>query len=73
VMWHDYFKPEHVEKFPDLHEVCWKAAKQASQVKRTVDLDEAQKLLDLIDKIDSMWRETGGPKATRMQQLQAVG
>jgi nickel superoxide dismutase len=72
VMWHDYFKPEHVEKFPDLHEVCWKAAKQASQVKRTVDLDEAQKLLDLIDKIDHMWRETGGPQSTRMQQLQAV-
>ena len=72
VMWHDYFKPEHVEKFPDLHEVCWKAAKQASQVKRSVDIDEAQKLLDLIDKIDHMWRETGGPQATRMQQLQAV-
>ena len=35
VMWHDYFKPEHVEKFPDLHDVCWKASKQASQVKRT--------------------------------------
>jgi nickel superoxide dismutase len=66
VMWHDYFKPEHVDKFPDLHEVCWKASKQASQVKRTVDLAEAQKLLDLIDKIDHMWRETGGPGATRM-------
>ena len=67
VMWHDYFKPEHVEKFPDLHDVCWKASKQASQVKRTVDQAEAQKLLDLIDKIDEMWRETGGPKTTRMQ------
>ena len=67
VMWHDYFKPEHVEKFPDLHDVCWKASKQASQVKRTVDLDEAQKLLDLIDQIDTMWRETGGPTTTRMQ------
>ena len=62
VMWHDYFKPEHVEKFPDLHDVCWKASKQASQVKRTVDIAEAQKLLDLIDKIDKMWRETGGPQ-----------
>ena len=69
VMWHDYFKPEHLEKFPDLHDVCWKASKQASQVKRTVDINEAQKLLDLIDKIDHMWRETGGPKTTRMQQL----
>src|SRR5438876_805655 len=26
VLWHDYFKPEHVEKYPDLHEVCWKAS-----------------------------------------------
>ena len=67
VMWHDYFKPEHVEKFPDLHDVCWKAAKQASMVKRSLDIEEAQKLLDLIDKIDRMWRETGGPKATRLQ------
>ena len=67
VLWHDYFKPEHVEKFTDLHEVCWKAAKQASQVKRSLELDDAQKLLDMIDKIDHMWRETGGPAATRMQ------
>ncbi len=73
VMWHDYFKPEHVEKFPDLHEVCWKAAKQASQVKRSVDLNEAQKLLDLIDRIDVMWRATGGAENTRMQLLQPVG
>jgi nickel superoxide dismutase len=72
VMWHDYFKPEHVEKFPDLHETCWKASKQASQVKRTTDIAEAQKLLDLIDRIDNMWRETGGAKTTRMQQLQPV-
>ncbi len=73
VMWHDYFKPEHLEKFPDLHDVCWKASKQASQVKRSVDINEAQKLLDLIDRIDHMWRETGGAQNTRMQQLQPVG
>jgi nickel superoxide dismutase len=69
VMWHDYFKPEHVEKFPDLHQVCWKAAKQASQVKRTLDLAEAEKLLSLIDQIDHMWRETGGPATTRLQPM----
>jgi nickel superoxide dismutase len=72
VMWHDYFKPEHLEKFPDLHETCWKAAKQASLVKRSLDLAEAQKLLDLIDKIDHMWRETGGPAATRMPAAAAA-
>jgi nickel superoxide dismutase len=66
VMWHDYFKPEHVEKFPDLHDVCWKASKQASQVKRTVDLEEAKKLLGLIDRIDEMWKATNGPASTRL-------
>jgi hypothetical protein len=42
-------------------------------VKRTVDLAEAQKLLDLIDQIDRMWRETGGSTTTRMQQLVPAG
>jgi nickel superoxide dismutase len=67
VLWHDYFKPEHVEKFPDLHEVCWKASKAASKVKQTTDLEAAKELLGLIDKIDEMWRSSGGPEKTRLQ------
>jgi len=66
VMWHDYFKPEHVAQYPDLHDVCWRASKQASAVKQGVDLEAAQKLLDLIDQIDEMWKGTGGPGKTRM-------
>ena len=66
VLWHDYFKPEHLEQFPDLHDVFWKATKQCSTVKRTLDLGEAQKLLDLIDQIDEMWKKTGGAETTRM-------
>jgi hypothetical protein len=66
VLWHDYFKPEHVEKFPNLHEVFWQATKQASKVKQTNDLNEAQKLLDLIDQVDEMWKATGGLEKTRV-------
>lgn len=66
VLWHDYFKPEHLEKFPKLHETFWNAAKQASKVKQTVDLAEAKKLLELIDEIDEAWRAAGGPKGTRL-------
>ena len=73
VMWHDYFKPEHVEKYPDLHDVCWKASKQASQVKRTLDIAEAQKLLDLIDRIDEMWKGTGGASAIRVRSGRSRG
>ena len=66
VLWHDYFKPEHLEKFPDLHEVCWNAAKQASKVKHTVDAGAARELLGLIDRIDEMWKATGGLEKTRV-------
>jgi nickel superoxide dismutase len=67
VLWSDYFKPEHVQQFPDLQDVCWQAAKQCSEVKHGTSLDAAQKLLDLIDKIDEMWKATGGPQKTRLQ------
>jgi nickel superoxide dismutase len=66
VLWHDYFKPEHVEQYPDLHDVCWKTSKQASAVKQGTDLEAAKKLLDLIDQVDEMWQGTGGPGKTRM-------
>jgi nickel superoxide dismutase len=66
VLWHDYFKPEHLEKYPDLHEVFWNASKQASKVKQSLDLAEAKALLDAIDRIDAMWKGTGGPEKTRV-------
>jgi nickel superoxide dismutase len=66
VLWHDYFKPEHLEKFPKLHDTFWQAAKQASKVKASVDKADAQKLLDLIDEIDAAWKATGGPEKTRV-------
>lgn len=44
ILWSDYFKPEHLETQPDLHDVIWKAVKQASKVKQTVSADEAHAL-----------------------------
>ncbi|MGH8906583.1 MAG: superoxide dismutase, Ni [Egibacteraceae bacterium] len=66
VLWSDYFKPEHLEQFPDLHEICWQALKQCSTVKRSMSTADAQRLLDLIDRIDEMWKKTGGPDSTRV-------
>ncbi len=45
VLWHDYFKPEHLEAYPDLHDVCWKASKAASKVKQSTDPAAATELL----------------------------
>jgi nickel superoxide dismutase len=66
VLWHDYFKPEHLDKVPNLHELFWTANKQASKVKASTDLADAKKLLDLIDEIDAAWKATGGEEKTRV-------
>jgi len=58
VLWTDYFKPEHLEKYPDLHDRFWKATKQAGVCKKTVDPAEGQKLLDMIDGIAKIFWET---------------
>jgi nickel superoxide dismutase len=66
VLWHDYFKPEHLAKVPNLHELFWNAAKQVSKVKASTDLADAKKLLDMIDEIDAAWKATGGAEKTRI-------
>ena len=66
VLWHDYFKPEHVEKVPNLHDLFWKATKAASKVKASVDPADGQALLDLIDEVDAAWKTTGGAEKTRV-------
>lgn len=58
VLWADYFKPEHLEKYPDLHDKFWKAIKQASECKHHNEPAVGQKLLDQIDEIAKIFWET---------------
>lgn len=54
ILWTDYFKPEHLAKYPDLHDFVWKLTKLCSTVKRTVDLDAATKLHELVSQLGTM-------------------
>jgi nickel superoxide dismutase len=58
VLWTDYFKPEHLEKYPNLHDLFWKTTKQAGNCKKTTDPAEAEKLLKQIDEISKIFWET---------------
>jgi nickel superoxide dismutase len=66
VLWHDYFKPEHLDAVPNLHQLFWDATKAASKVKASTDPADGKKLLALIDDIDAAWKATGGPEKTRV-------
>ena len=58
VLWTDYFKPEHLEKHPDLHEKFWTATKLAGNAKKSEDPAQGQQLLDAIDEISKIFWET---------------
>ncbi len=54
----DYVKQEHLEKHPDLHDLFWRATKQAGACKKTTNPEEGRKLMDLIDEIDVIFKDT---------------
>lgn len=58
VLWSDYFKDAHLESHPDLHDKLWRAAKQASTVKQTVSMDEAEKLNEMVHDIAHLFAKT---------------
>ena len=71
VLWTDYFKPNHLEEHPNLHDLFWKATKQAGAggVKGSTDPKTAEELLDYISEIDDIfWKTKGG----RPQQAAAA-
>jgi len=58
VLWTDYFKDEHLEAHPDLHDRFWRATKLAGESKHSTDPKVAQQLLDAIGEIDKIFWET---------------
>ncbi|MGH8988159.1 MAG: superoxide dismutase, Ni [Acidimicrobiales bacterium] len=58
VLWTDYFKAEHLEKYPQLHELFWTATKTAGEAKKTTDVAVGQRLLDQIAEITKIFWET---------------
>jgi len=60
VLWTDYFKPPHFEKYPELHDLFNRATKAAGAAgtKGAVDPAEGQALLDLIAEIDKIFWDT---------------
>jgi nickel superoxide dismutase len=58
VLWTDYFKPEHLDDHPGLHETFWRATKLAGDAKRAQDPSQGQKLLDAVAEIDAIFQAT---------------
>ena len=67
VIWGDYFKPEHLEKYKNIHDLVFKIMKQASRVRQEVNAEEAQSLLVSVQKFAQIFWETKGRKTIRVK------
>ena len=64
ILWTDYFKPEHLEQYPDLHDKFWNAAKLCSAVKQGVDVGAGNDLMAAIEDIHNVYWATKGRDVT---------
>ena len=62
ILWTDYFNPEHLAMFPQLHTIFWEVAKLCSENKQHIDLNAANKLVEQTNVIADMFNETKAPK-----------
>ena len=58
IIWTDYFKDNHLEKYPDLHEKVWRACQLGSQVKQNVDMEKAEQFKASLEEIGEIFWET---------------
>ena len=70
ILWTDYFKPEHLEKHSNLHDVVWKTAKLTSTVKQSINMDAAQQLLAGTQQIAEIFWDTKGLQTKRQPSNQ---
>lgn len=57
ILWTDFFKPDHLDMFGDLHDKFWQATKLCSKNKQSVDMKAAQELVAAVDEIAEMFNK----------------
>jgi nickel superoxide dismutase len=58
VLWTDYFQPPHLEQFPELHDLFWRATKAAGDAKKSMKIEDAEALIALVDEVGNVFSQT---------------
>ena len=63
ILWSDFFKSEHLTKYPNLHDLIWKTLKLCSKNKQDVDEQSAKDLNASVDEIAKIFYDVKGDSA----------
>lgn len=64
VLWTDYFKPPHLEDYPDLHNTFWQAAKLCSSCKVELSPTHCDELMEAVEAVHKIFWATKGRVAS---------
>jgi len=67
VLYGDYFKAEHLEKYPELSDLVFKTLKLASKARQEINMEAAEELLGNTQKIAEIFFETKGLTPKRVK------
>ena len=67
IIWGDYFKPEHLDKHKDLHDLVFKIMKQASIARQGVDILSSKELLTMVQRFAEIFWQTKERKIVRVK------
>ncbi len=73
IIWGDYFKPEHMEKYGDLQSTVFNIMKLASKARQEVNMEAAQDLLAAVQRFAELFWDSKGAGTQRRPSLQTVG
>lgn len=65
VIWGDYMKAQHLEKYPDLHALVHKIMQLGSKVRQTADREAAVQFVEAINQFAQIFWETKGVATKR--------
>lgn len=66
VIWGDYMKGQHVEKYPDLHELVHNIMQLGSKSRQTADRENGVQLVEAVNRFAEIFWETKGVATKRV-------
>ncbi len=65
----DYMKPEHAKAHPELHELVWNTLKLAGKAKQSTNIQDAEALLESVQKFAEAFWATKNVQTTRAKSF----
>jgi len=67
VIWGDYFKPDHFQKYPELHGLVHKIMQLGSKGRQTTERTNGEQLLEAVNRFAEIFWETKGQTTKRVK------